>query len=375
MQAFREKRLDEAGVLPSAIKHGIGISALFPEGEPIFADTAEYHVDATKGLEIYTWREAMKQEEVEPILKGLIESDFFPTAKDHFRAMGQALFVSGLVVYVQPNMNNDETFVTEKLILDTTAPLGSGSDVVIVIVKEGAKLDLTSNMSGGGDGSVHSRTLVVLCERGARLRMTQCDTLHSGAMVLHASRAIVAGHAEVVWREVIAGDMLVSSVTESLLIGPSAKATVLQGLVASGHAEFDVDVSARHLADETHSEIRTAGTGSDTSRTLYRGLVDMHDGVKRVSGQQVAKFIALSGAAKIDAIPSLDIASSDVTCAHKLSISHIRDGDTFYPKLRGLSDKESRVLFLEGHFTGAFLGDENIDMMNMILSALEQGNK
>ncbi len=369
-QSFRAKRLEESKSLPKAIKHGIGISALFPETDPDYSGCAEYHVDSTKGLEIYTWKEAMTQEEVEPILKGLMESNFFPGAKDHFRALGQSLFASGLVVYVQPNMKEDETFITETLTLDTTVPLKSSADVVVVIVKEGAKLDFTSRLSGGGVGSVHARTLVVLSERGTRVRITQSDTLSREAMAMYASRAIVAGHAEVLWREVIAGNKLVSSMTENLLIGSGAKVTVLQGLVATAHAEFDIDVTARHLADDTHSEIRSAGVGSGTSRILYRGLVDIHAGVRGVRGGQEAKFLALSSTAKIDAIPSLDIASNEVNCTHKLSISHVHKGDAFYPKLRGLSDEESRTLFLEGHFLEVFLGDENIDMMNLILPNL-----
>ena len=364
--SWRNQRLAEAENLPKSIKHGIGISALFPEIEPDYGGVAEYHVDASRGLEIYTWKEAMTQEEIEPILKGLLESEFFPTAKDFFRASAHALFRSGLVIYVQPNMADDGTFITEKLTLDTLAPDTSSADILVVIVKEGAKFDFTSNISGGSEGSVHSRTLVVLTESDAVVCVTQADKVVPGAMVTHSSRAIVAGNGKASWCEVQVGDMLVSSVTDTLLIGSGASAGVRQGIVAMGSAIIDVDVSATHLAEGTHSHIATAGVGRDTSRILYRGLVDMQGGVKKVEGMQEARFLALSGKAKIDAIPSLDIASNDVRCAHKLSISHVREGDTFYPKLRGLSDEESRALFLEGHFAHVFGGDEYIDIMKSI---------
>jgi Fe-S cluster assembly scaffold protein SufB len=364
--AWREKQLGLALELPKSIKHGIGISALFPETEQDFAGVAEYHVDASKGIEIYTWSEAVTQEEVEPILKGLMESSFFPAPKDFFRAMGNALFASGLVVYVQPNLADDGTFITEKLTLDTMVSKGSSSDVIVVIVKEGAKCELVSNISSGDAGSVHSRTLVVLSEQDSRIRITQQDNAATGAMVMHASRGVAAGNAQVVWRELLAADMLVSSITHNLLIGAGATVKVLQGLVARDHAAFDVDVSAEHLADDTHSQILTAGTGRDVSKILYRGLVSMKEGVRKVEGAQEAKFLVLNAGAKVDAIPSLDIASNDVSCAHKLSISHVREGDMFYPKLRGLSDEESRALFLEGHFAHVFSGEENADIMKAI---------
>ncbi len=368
--SWREKRFVDAGILPKAIKHGIAITALFPESEPDYAGVAQYHVDASKGLELYTWKEAVTQEEIVPVLNGLLNSEFFPIAGDHFRAFGQACFASGIVVYVQPNMAIDDTFIEERLVLDTMVPTTSGADIVVVILKEGAKLDLVSNVTGGGEGSVFSRTLVVVTERDTQVRITEGTNLATGGMLMKSARAIVAGNSKVTWREIFSGDALTSTINESLLIGVGARATVLQGVVGEAHAIHDIEVSARHLADDTHSSIRTAGIACDTSRTLYRGLVDMKEGVHKVVGAQDGRFLVLSKGAKVDAIPALDIASNDVTCAHKLSISHIRDGDIFYPKLRGLSDDESRALFLEGHFAQAFVGDANTDIMLQVTEKL-----
>jgi Fe-S cluster assembly scaffold protein SufB len=114
----------------------------------------------------------------------------------------------------------------------------------------------------------------------------------------------------------------------------------------------------------------TRGLANDRSRMLYRGLIDMHQGVHRVKGEQDARFLVMSKEAKVDAIPSLDIASNDVSCAHKLSVTHVKEGDMFYPKLRGLSEDESRQLFLEGHFSDVWKGEENVDMMSMTLPLL-----
>ncbi|GEM_PF-2399341 len=367
---FRESEFERADELPKVIKRGVGMTALFPEIEPDYLKFAEYHVDATKGLEIYTWKEAMVQEEITPILKGIFESMFFPEAKDHFRAKAHALFTSGLVVYVQPNMKEDGTFIEEKLTLDTMMPKGSAADIVVVIVKEGAKFDFVTSVSGGEFGSVLARTFIVLAERDSHVRITEYNRIAEGAMVMHSSRGIIAGNANATWRELLSGDTLISSMKENLLIGGGATANVLQGIIGAGHGEYDVDVSVRHMADDTHSTIRTAGVGDDFAKILYRGLIDMKEGVHKVAGAQEATFLMLSTDAKIDAIPSLDIASSDVSCTHKLSISHIKQGDMFYPKIRGFSDEESRGLFLEGHFADVFSGEENADIMLEIITLL-----
>jgi len=362
--SWRAEKAGHAETLPAAIKYGISIHAVLPPNEVPFDQTADYHVDASKGLELYTWKEAIAQEEIVPILEGLMKSEFFPSATDHFSGIAQALFRSGIVAYVQPSLEEDGTPREESLHLDTLVPKGSSADIVVVIAKEGAKLSLTSALSGGEQTSVFARTVIVLTERDAHVRITQKHTLANGATALFSSRGIAAAHSSVTWSAIFAGAIAVKSGTENMLIGDEARGEIREGILGGGSAQFDVFSSAKHLADHTHSRIRAAGLATDTSRTVYRGLIDMVEGIRAVDGGQEARFLVLSPKAEVDAIPSLDIASKDVLSTHKLSISHIRDTDTFYSKLRGLSDEESKQLFLEGHFAQVFSTGASTECFN-----------
>lgn len=359
--AWREKRFADAAKLPKVLKYGLGINGLTPDADQYDPRTmagpgellADYHVDTSKGLEIYTWREAVHQEEIAPIVRGLMESEFFPTATNYFSGVGQAFFSSGIVVYVQPNLNEHGEYTTEKLTLDTKIPPGNASDVVIIIAKEGARLDVTSAIAGA-DKAVFSRTLVVLCEQDSAVAVTQRTHHLEGAQLLVASRAIAAAHAEVTWRELFAGAGRMKSETESLLVGASARTTIRHALVADGACARDIFVSVKHAAVHTRSTVKAAGAATGTSQTVYRALIDIPRGVKDANGAEEARFLVLAPTAKIDAIPSLDIAAKDVQCSHKLAITHIRPEDIFYPKLRGYSDAESKRMILEGYVGGLF---------------------
>lgn len=367
--SWRHKRAEAAETLPKTLTYGIGISGVLPVGELSFDQTLDYHVDASKGLELYTWKEAVTQEEIVPILEGLMQSTFFPEATNYYGGLAQALFRSGLVIYVQPSVGDDGAFKEEKLTLDTLAPKGNSADVIVLIVKEGAKLAFTSAFSGGDHTSMVARTIIVLTETDAAVRVSQKETLAQGTMALVVARGIVAGHSSIIWSEVFTGDIHMKSETDNMLIGEDAKGEILQGVIARGSAQYDIFASVQHLASHTHSRIRAAGLGADTSKTVYRGMIDMREGVRAVDGGQEAQFLVLSPKAEVDAIPSLDIASKDVLCTHKLSIAHIKDAHTFYPKLRGLSDVESRALFLEGHFAQVFDGEVYESIMDDIRSA------
>src|SRR3989338_4651627 len=134
--AWRTKRAEMAETLPKTLKYGIGISGVLPQNIEDsllhFDKTADYHVDASKGLELYTWKEAIAQEEIAPILEGLMKSDFFPNATNYYAGLGQALFRSGLVVYAPPSMGEDGALKEERLTLDTMVPNGSSADVIVV---------------------------------------------------------------------------------------------------------------------------------------------------------------------------------------------------------------------------------------------------
>lgn len=365
--AWREAKEKDAQTLPKELKYGIGIAGVLPGEEAVFDQMAEYHVEASKGIELYTWKEAVAQEEIAPILEGLLKSEFFPKASNYFSATGQAHFRSGVVVYVQPTLTETGELATEKLALDAAVSSGSSADVVIVIAKEGAKLGMTSALSGGDGKCVFARTFVVLTERDAHVSVIQRSAAN-GTMLL-SSRGIIAAHSSCVWSEVFSANAAIKSETDDQLVGEGAHAEILQGVVGKETARYDIFSSATHRASHTHSRIKAAGIADGESKTVYRGLIDMKKGVSAVDGAQEARFLVLSEKATVDAIPSLDIASKDVQCTHKLSIAHIRDTDTFYPKLRGLSDEESQRIFLEGHFAQVF--SENTALMSEISNNLD----
>lgn len=368
--SWRKDRLSRGASYPKTAKYGIAIEGVLPTGDIEFNNEAKYHVDASKELELYTWKEAVAQEEIAPILQGLLESEFFPEANDHYTGIAHALFAGGLVVYAQPSLDEKGEMKEERLVLDTLLPDGSASDLIVVIAKEGARLLIESGVAGGGDGSLLARTIILLTEREAYVRVTEHARLEKGHSALVLGQAIVAAHSRVVWEELFDAKGSVRSDVRNLLIGENAQVDVIQGVIANDDARFDIHAGATHKASNTQSVIRAAGVHAGTSKTVYRGKIDIHKGVSGVRGAQDAQFLVVSPKAEVDAIPSLDIASKDVECTHKLSVAHFRDTDLFYPKLRGLSDEESRAMFLEAMFARVFSGGGADAMMEDVRKGL-----
>lgn len=307
----------------------------------------------------------MAQEEIAPILERLMTSELFPKPASHGSALGQAFFQTGLVVYVQPTLDDAGNAKTETLTLETTLPLGSASDMIIVVVKEGAQFSMESIIKGGEASSVLARTMLVLTENDTKTAIISRTQGVSG-LVMEERIALVAHHASCDFVDEPQAPHHYFSRTNALLLGEEATSEILHTLIASQSARYDIWAGVEHRASNTRSRVYALGLAGDTAKIVYRGVIDMKSGVSNVDGAQEGKFLIVSPKAEVDAIPALDIASREVTSSHKLSISHIRDIDLFYAKTRGISDREARELAIEGFFGSLLEKIQKGDMMESI---------
>lgn len=220
------------------------------------------------------------------------------------------------------------------------------ADMLIVIARaEASGVIVDETHASGGD--YLGRTVVVIGEEGSNISyVSKYVTGNSRVFSNKISRS--EKDASVSWYESVGEGDLIKTDTEAYLLGEGAHAQVRSATEAARSEQLDIYNSVHHLADHTTSTIRCAGVASGSGKLIYRGLIDMGKGVHGVTGVQSGKFIIASDAAEIDAIPSLDIASRDVSCAHALSISYLGEGELFYARSRGLRDEAARELMTKG---------------------------
>lgn len=349
----KEKKCGEA--FPQDEKYGIAIQALSFGETPDFSGVPEYSVTPSKGLELYTWNEAIAQEEIAPFLERLLMSELLPKLASRLSAEARSAFHSGLVVYVQPTVSDTGEQSEETLELTSMIPLGSASDLIIVIAKEGSRLKMADTLSGGEDTSTFARTFIVLSESGARVDIS-VNTSSARGFVFREHIALLPSHSECRWLEDPASEIRYRSRTVSILLGEEARSEITHLLLGSGTASYDIYASVEHRAGNTHSRVFAVGAGAGSSKTVYRGMILMNKGAQKVDGAQEGKFLILSPNAEIDAIPELNIASCDVLSSHKLSVTHVRPSDLFYAKTRGIPEEDAREISVEGFF-GSLLSD------------------
>ena len=95
------------------------------------------------------------------------------------------------------------------------------------------------------------------------------------------------------------------------------------------------------------------------AHAVFNGKIMVRPGAQRTDSSQSSRNLLLSGKARVDTKPQLEIFADDVKCAHGATVGQLDSEAVFYLTSRGLSDAAARNLL-----TYAF-GAEIIDRISV----------
>lgn len=84
------------------------------------------------------------------------------------------------------------------------------------------------------------------------------------------------------------------------------------------------------------------------ARTSFDGMVHVHHGAHGTDAHQLNQNLMLSGAARADANPRLEIFADDVKCAHGATVGRLNEDEVFYLRTRGIPQDAARRLLTTG---------------------------
>jgi Fe-S cluster assembly protein SufD len=144
----------------------------------------------------------------------------------------------------------------------------------------------------------------------------------------------------------------------SVALGARISRHNLGVLLAAEGAECSIDglalIGGRQLAD-SHTLIDHAmpqGVSrqlhkcivDDAARAVFNGNIMVRAGAQRTDSSQSSRNLLLSGKARVDTKPQLEIFADDVKCAHGATVGQLDVDEVFYLRSRGLSDAAARNL-------------------------------
>jgi len=127
-----------------------------------------------------------------------------------------------------------------------------------------------------------------------------------------------------------------------------------QGEGAEIHLNGLALIAGRQIAD-THTRIDHAAPkgksiqlhkciADGSSHAIFSGKIIVHTGATGADSTQSSRNLLLSGKARIDTQPQLEIFNDDVSCKHGATVGQIDADALFFLKSRGLSEERARNL-------------------------------
>ena len=238
----------------------------------------------------------------------------------------------------------------------------------------------------GGDGLTATRVLLLL-EANAQLEMLEvipaelataqgaASTVHrahshvieallgEGAQLRHGILASGSGEASFMAHLAVeqqpGSHYALTSVARGWRFG-RLEPSVLQ---VEGQAITEIRGLTMTTADEqfaTHSSVRFDGpegeldqlqkaVAAERSHSIFNGAIQVPRAAQRTNASQLSRSLLLSGRARVDAKPELEIVADDVRCAHGATVSQLQQEQLFYLRSRGVAADAAAALLLKGY--------------------------
>ena len=131
-----------------------------------------------------------------------------------------------------------------------------------------------------------------------------------------------------------------------VLSGPGASVKLSGLSLTGGRQVSDARTRIDHAAPDCTSVQRHKCIADGASSAVFSGNVVVHRGASGTNSNQSSRNLLLSGRAKIDAQPQLEILNDDVSCRHGATVGRIDAEELFYLRSRGLGEAEARRLLI-----------------------------
>lgn len=220
-----------------------------------------------------------------------------------------------------------------------------------IVVGKRASATVIEELRSSSDAS-WSHAVEVILEDEARLEYISMQTAKAGQdLVVHQSSRISEG-ASISWRNATLGGGTVKHDLQSNVIGADATSSIDWIFYAKGSERYELSAHNIFGGRDGSGEIMMKGIAEEKGHVNVKGMIEIESGGGGTDTYLTQNVLMLDRAAKVDAIPSLEIKTNDVKASHSASIARVTEEDLFYFAARGIALHEARGMFVMG-----FLGD------------------
>ncbi len=274
-----------------------------------------------------------------------------------FAAANAAQWRGGVLVHASPGVAFEQPVVVRvdaSIDASINAPVDGPAAVfprLLVVAEEHAEVSIVLN-NRSGDGPLLAPGVVeIVAGEGARVRLVVDGRWGAATQEFTTVRSRLTRDADVLMSSIAIGGRVVKQTMEALLEGEGANSVIRGVALGDGQQHFDFVTLQDHIGRRTTSDVEIKSALAGASRSVYYGITRVEETAAGAEANQQNRNLLLSGQAKADSDPVLEILTADVIrCGHGATVGPVDAEALFYLQSRGLDYRAALQLIVYGFF-------------------------
>lgn len=264
---------------------------------------------------------------------------------DKWEALQAAVWTEGSLLYVSRNKE-----IPEPVDAQTSFGPDGGAARDLIVLDRTSKANILDRALGGGPGALVAHGVEMDVRDGAELTLSTLQDLDRATILLGWRRAHIQRDARLSWIDGQFGAGTSVTFNENLLLGPGGSLRFIGAFFGSAGQHMDITTAAHHFGAHTSSQLDMKGALSETGYSANYSIVNIGPDARNSSGHQHQETLLLSGGARADAIPKLDVENNEVSASHGATVGQVDQDQVFYLRSRGFSELGAKRLIVQGFF-------------------------
>lgn len=271
--------------------------------------------------------------------------------RDKLAAAHRAFVGDGVLLHV-----GRSTTVESPIVVDVQATVDGVASFphLTVVLEENSEVAVVVNYRSGDD-IVHVAVpqIEAMVGDGARLRLTTLQHWGRGTTATVHERVTLGRDSSGKIGEVGLGGKLARLDLAVEMIGDGSSSELVGLSFGDRDQTHDYRVVMRHVGRNTSSDVFIKGAVEDRASSVFTGLLRIEEGAVRTSAFETNRNLVLSGEARAQSVPNLEILCNDIVCGHGSTVGQLEEEHLYYLMSRGLPKDRAERLLVRGFFAEA----------------------
>ena len=221
----------------------------------------------------------------------------------------------------------------------------------LIVLEKGASATVVDRfVSAGNDASLAVAVNDLSLSAGSRLTYVGVQDWSDRTTAFHLNTTGVEKEGTSTALQLNLGGTYIRGESDSHLRGEGSRSVMLSINPASGQREIDQRTFQDHFAPRATSDLLYHNALSDSSKTIFAGLIKVEEAAHETDAYQKVRNLMLSDEAEANSMPGLEILADNVRCTHGATSGELNEDELFYMMARGIPPKQAAQLIVRGFF-------------------------